>query len=515
MNPNMENQANSTISHEMVNALAEDDYEAEIVKTLVGMYAAKSTEERNGLYNNLVILSENKGRFIQGIVRTMYGSYELTQKLSVVLYFKSYLNNMIIKKSLTPTDRKDIFNEFVKVMFEADLPIEVRNNLTPCLESLLFADEADRDGTQNLLQLLFETMDSYSAVDPKTHDPKILRVFFSLFRASTNIIQENGVLSDRLRASNKFLCAAASKIIEELRAAFLAGNQAEAKQNSAALQEWVMIYKESLSKTQKKLDYPHIPQTQKPSVGLSYIDFLTREDFMKISYEIILIASPKERLFFTTGDDKIDILLFNAKENIIKIVANLISYIKPHLHMKALKDTDFLKLLEALTPLFLSSLIELGSSKDNADFLASPHRCQCVSAVLGCAAQLVYIKEYHEHYTQYDLRLFTDIGFPFIRTLDEEKAEAIDNPSEFVKLGLDTCDRQRLAHMKSQAARFIETIGDKIPGFFPRLCNLCCDLLAFSIFKEAGSDGASDATQLANNYPTLNEHHNDSVFLTF
>jgi len=61
-----------------------------------------------------------------------------------------------------------------------------------------------------------------------------------------------------------------------------------------------------------------------------------------------------------------------------------------------------------------------------------------VSAVLSCSSQLVYIKEFHPMFEKYSLRIFTDIGFPLLRTLEEEKAEAIDNPSEFVKLGLDT-----------------------------------------------------------------------------
>lgn len=306
----------------------------------------------------------------------MYGSYELTHKLSVILYFKSYLNNMIIKKSLTSIERKEVFNEFIKVLFEANLPVEIRNNLTPCLESLLFADQNDREGSQNLLEDLFQTMDSYASTDPSSLDPKILRVFFSLFKTSTNIIQDGTVLSERLRMNNKFLCVAVSKMIEELKESFSKGNQQEAKQNSAALQEWVMIYKECLNKTQKTIHNPELPESEQKSYGLSYVDYLTREDFMKVAYEIMFLASPGESLFFTTGDEKIDILLFNAKENIIKIIGSLISFIKPHLHMNALRDTDFLKLLEVITPQFLESMIKLGSNNENSDFLSSPHRCQ-------------------------------------------------------------------------------------------------------------------------------------------
>lgn len=51
-------------------------------------------------------------------------------------------------------------------------------------------------------------------------------------------------------------------------------------------------------------------------------------------------------------------------------------------------------------------------------------------------------------------------------TTTSEKMEMTDNPSEFIKLALDVCDRQKYTVLKSQAAKFIETIGDKIHGLF-------------------------------------------------
>lgn len=68
------------------------------------------------------------------------------------------------------------------------------------------------------------------------------------------------------------------------------------------------------------------------------------------------------------------------------------------------------------------------------------------------------MKEYKDEYFKYGLRLITDVGFTFLRTFRDEKHEMIDNPAEFVKLALDVCDRQKYVILKSQTAKFIETI---------------------------------------------------------
>ena len=502
MNNNMDTATTNERIEEVAN-LTDEQYEKEIVSTLVSMYQAISVEDRNKHYNNLCHLAENKGRFLQGIVKILYGQYEVQQKLSVVLYFKSYMNNLIIKKSLSPIERKEVFWELLKVSFECDLQTDVRNNLSPCLESLLFADESDHLDSQHLLDLMFETMGKYIGDNPREQDGRILRVFFSLYKVSTNIIQDVNVLSEKLRSYNKVLWSGAMKVIEDLRVAFTNGDIESAKMYSSSIFDWTMIYKDTLNKIQRG------------SKGLSFIDFMTREDFMNVVYIIIFLSTEEEKIFFTTGDDKVDSYLYMAKEYVIKIIGQLISYIKPHLHMKALKDTDFIKLLQEITPKFLKALINLGSDSENYVFLENAKRKQCVSSVLTALAQLVYIKDYHNFFLEYGMRLFTDIGFPFLRTLEDEKAEAIDNPNEFINLALDVCDRQRMYHVKSQAARFIETMADKLPNVFGPLCNLCWDLLGFSVFKEQGLNNQAEVEQLASNYPTLKDNYAESKFFTY
>jgi hypothetical protein len=84
--------------------------------------------------------------------------------------------------------------------------------------------------------------------------------------------------------------------------------------------------------------------------------------------------------------------------------------------------------------------------------------------------------------------MLTDIGFPFLRTCKDEMIEMQDNPAEFVKLALDVCDRQKFPYLKSQSAKFIETIADKIPGLFKNIAELCLDALLYTVTKDQNMD---------------------------
>jgi hypothetical protein len=92
--------------------------EDEIVNSLVLMYGATNNEERNIYYERLCKIAEDSGNFIKSILKVFYGDYNKHQKLSVTIYFKSYLNNLIIKKGLNSEARKDLFEELLKILFQ-------------------------------------------------------------------------------------------------------------------------------------------------------------------------------------------------------------------------------------------------------------------------------------------------------------------------------------------------------------------------------------------------------------
>lgn len=237
----------------------------------------------------------------------------------------------------------------------------------------------------------------------------------------------------------------------------------------------------------------------------SFVDYLTTEKFLKLSYDVMFLGFPNDALFFDSGNSKLNEMLYASKSCVVNIISTLVTIVKPHLHIDKLKDTGFIRLLSTCITEFLNQLMELGGNPENESLLEEIKMRDCATSLLKLCAQLVYIKEFHEVYKNIGYRLLTDIGFPFLRTMSEEKLEMTDNPAEFVKLALDVCDRQKFLHLKSQAAKFIETIGDKIKGIFPSLCHLTLDILEYAVIKDPNMDL----------YPTLKEHYQDSKFFKY
>ena len=72
---------------------------------------------------------------------------------------------------------------------------------------------------------------------------------------------------------------------------------------------------------------------------------MTTDKFIEVAYDTLFIGFQKEVVFFDSGDKKLNEIVYACKCNVVKIISNLMTIIKPHLHMEKLKDTTFVKLL--------------------------------------------------------------------------------------------------------------------------------------------------------------------------
>lgn len=80
---------------------------------------------------------------------------------------------------------------------------------------------------------------------------------------------------------------------------------------------------------------------------------------------------------------------------------------------------------------------------------------------------------YQEFYSLKNVIIF-DLGLGFMRTFSAELEEMTDNPTQFVRVALDTCDRQRLTVMKCQASKLVETMCDRVDGQLVETGKVCC-----------------------------------------
>lgn len=304
--------------------------ERQIVDTLVTMYETTNSEERGRLYQELNNFSRNKIEFMMYLLQALRQDFTIKEKLSVSIFFKTYLNNLIMKKEINAEERKGIFMEILK----SDPSVMV--HLTPTIESILFFDEADAVGTHHLMEVLFAQMrDNINDVNSGSEIDRI-RMFFALFRAAVNVIQDNAILDEKVKEFKDILASAAEKSLEQLRVCYTNSNLEEAKVYIGLVFEFTTILREISGKVSKENNFHHV-----------HINLFTSDNLIKLMNSIIFLGFPTDKVFSSTGNDMIDEKVFNSKINMIKILSYMITLIKPHLHMNNLVDTEFEKLLKS------------------------------------------------------------------------------------------------------------------------------------------------------------------------
>lgn len=90
-----------------------------------------------------------------------------------------------------------------------------------------------------------------------------------------------------------------------------------------------------------------------------------------------------------------------------------------------------------------------------------------------------------------------------MRTSASEEESLLNNPEEFVKLALDTCDRQIMYSYKTAAAKLLETVCDNIDGFETIVSLLVLQIIGFSIKFENLDDLDANFPNLINFKPTI------------
>lgn len=301
--------------------------EKELVNTLVAMYQTTDTSERNRLYQNLLAFSTDKMVFLGYLLNTLKLDFTAQEKLSVSIFFKTYLNNLIMKKEMSSAERIEIFNEII------NSETEVIIHLSQCIESIMYFDLTD-DSEGLLVDQLFQHIVNLVKSESQMSDVDKLRLFFTLFKININVIQDSDILSERMKSFSEILISVAGKTIECLKTSFENSNQTDARLFSSLIYEFTMISREAMSKIIKE------------GKTIEKVDFFTTENYISLVEEIIFFGIPKGGVFFDSGDEQINDRIFQSKTNMIKILSQLITLIKPHINMTNLEGSNFEILLK-------------------------------------------------------------------------------------------------------------------------------------------------------------------------
>jgi hypothetical protein len=69
--------------------------------------------------------------------------------------------------------------------------------------------------------------------------------------------------------------------------------------------------------------------------------------------------------------------------------------------------------------------------------------------------------------------LFKEVIVPYLHITSEEKEQLTSDPREFVNHIDDICTEQKSSSPKSWAAKFLNNLGEHVPGFLDFSVNFC------------------------------------------
>ena len=101
-------------------------------------------------------------------------------------------------------------------------------------------------------------------------------------------------------------------------------------------------------------------------------------------------------------------------------------------------------------PDFTSGIYTITASENLNDMIANSDNLSMM-LIKSCTfmTRLCKETEFNDFFNEHRYKLALDIGMSLLRTFKPEMLELDDNPSQFVRIALDTCDRQKLHHIKS------------------------------------------------------------------
>lgn len=454
--------------------------ERQIIDTIVAMNSTTDSAVRNQHHGELLELTKDKINFINSIIKILINDFSQQEKISVSIFFSSFLNNMILNKEIDDKDQKLIFKKLICVD-----PF-VMPHISPLIGSILFFDDSDSKKSNYLIRPLLKKMTkNYEDVKYDTENDRLI-TFFTLFKIAVNCIQDKEKLLEKMKELKSNLADAGKTSINSLYQSFKNEDPEKVQAYSERILEFCKICEKAMDKMEDKAIY-----------------FFNSNWFAKIFYAIIFLGYPNEKVFFNWKESKLNKTIYSFKNIIIKIVFQMITRIRLHEYMEKGENTDFEKLFSACCVTFLAELIELGSDKEIEILLEIDELKDWVISILTTVSQLTYVNEFKEEYLNYGTRLITYVGFTFLRTFREENDEMSKNPIEFVNLALDACDQQEYVTLKSQTSKFIKTIWDELQEVFENVRALAFEVLEYWVSEDVNFD----------NYTFLKTHSDGLYFL--
>jgi hypothetical protein len=90
-------------------------------------------------------------------------------------------------------------------------------------------------------------------------------------------------------------------------------------------------------------------------------------------------------------------------------------------------------------------------------------------------------RDYSEIFIENQAHILVSVCLNLIQTMSSEAELIMNDPNEFMNLGLDCCDKQKSMIIKSQACKLLEHMCDNVDGAATCVTTFACNALNIAL----------------------------------
>ncbi|KAL4471311.1 hypothetical protein ABPG73_018224 [Tetrahymena malaccensis] len=485
--------------------MAEFQQEIEQLKQLLQTtYQGTSTEQVKHAEQELQKVSHHQD-FLKYLVYIMKdGANPLLMQKSASNYVHIYVRNIYNKPNQQGQSQQiqEITEQIILAMRDSTISLDCKHNIAKGLSIILSLDR------QNETKLkLFQLAQSWIPQD----DISQLASTFIILQTVVVSTQQKDFLLQFFSLLNIPFCQVGSKYLQEITSSLQLLDKSQNEQETVqifqktiegikVLNLWAIVLKDLVLQ---------VMDSRKKQLISCVIEneILANLICHGICVTLNTPQQIKDCLICTSGKKEFDDAANTLKSHLIKTYTRINRQMFNERSKFDIFKTQFFKLLEQSLPIILKGLMlfcqQTPDFQDKLENQAlSSIVIECLKFSHICAEQ----SEFYKIFQDCSRVLLLEVIFPLMRSSQSEQESLENNPEEFVRLALDTCDRQISYSYKCAAAKLLETVCDYIDGFETIVSLLLIQIVGFSIKFE-------NITDVDANYPNLTPFK-ETVFMS-
>ena len=184
----------------------------------------------------------------------------------------------------------------------------------------------------------------------------------------------------------------------------------------------------------------------------------------------------------TKFDDQLNVI----KTKVFEILTKILEHIFNNLTNEQKQNIPYIVKMSGLIPILVKTAYGFATSPDLQKQLLVESNQQFIIQLLEVLTILSGEQQYIDVFVANQTHIIVSVCLNLMQTTSQEASLIIQDPSEFVNLGLDCCDKQKSLTVKTQACKLLENMCDNVDSATTCVTTFACNALDLALKKASG-----------------------------